>query len=189
LKPDEKTTAINDGSFKKEKHEETTITAVTIQGKLYIENIETTKVKIDGTRATEKIIKLHKNSNHIKQSNQILLHGTTISGFNILNIPKLHRETQKPVLTVLRKKPDKQKVEKAVKNTENHEKKLETIKQNPEYKKHPNKNIYYTNTGTPKKEAEITLERLIHKGNYPEPLRIARLTAKAITETTGKEDE
>ncbi len=181
MKPKEKTTAVNNGSFKKQENEETTITAVTVQGKLYIENIETTKIKIDGTKATEKIIKLHSNSNHIKQSNNILLHGTTIAGFNILNIPKLHRETQKPVITVLRKKPDKQKIEKAIKNTKNHGKKLETIKQNPKYRKHPNKNIYYTNTGIPKKEAEIKLERLIHKGNYPEPLRIARLITKAIT--------
>lgn len=182
MKPKEKTTAINDGPFKREEQRETTATAVTTQKKLYIENIETTELKIDGKKATEKIIKLHNNSNHIKQSNLILLHGTTIAGFNIINVPKLHKKTQKPIITVLREKPNEQKIKKAIKNTKNHKQKLKTIKQNPKYKKHPEKNIYYTNTGRAQKEAETTLERLIHKGNYPEPLRIARIITRAITE-------
>ncbi len=143
--------------------------------------METEKIKIDGDEATEKIIKIHKKPRYTEQINLILLQGTTIAGLNIIDIHKIQKETEKPVITTLKQKPSKKRIKKAIKNTENSEKKLEKIEKNPEYQKHPGKNLHYTSTGMKNEKAEIVIERLIHRGNIPEPLRIASVIAKGIT--------
>jgi|GEM_PF-5122979 len=177
-----KTTAVADGSFNREKQKETTITAVTTQGKFYIENIETTRVKIDGENATNKIIELNNEKNSVKQSNLFLLQGTTIAGLNVINIPRIYEKTKKPVITVLSKKPSEEKIKKAIKKVENSEEKLKKLNENPKYRKHEEKNIYYSSIGLNNKETERIIEKMIHKGNYPESLRITKKIARSITE-------
>lgn len=177
-----KVTAIADGSFDREKQKETIITAVTIQGKFYIENIEKTKVKIDGKNSTDKIIKLHEEKNPINQSNLLISRGNTVAGLNIIDVSKIYRETKKPFIIVLSEKPSEIEIKKAIKNTDYSKDKLEIIDKNPKYKKHRNIDLHYINTGIDEREAEKIIERLIHKGKQLEPLRIAKKIAKSITE-------
>lgn len=173
-----KTTAIDDGAFNREKHEKTRIIATITQGPNHIEKVKSTTVEIDGDNATQKITQLA-NKPSIQQTNLILIHGTTVAGFNIIDTSKIYKDLKKPIITVLREKPNQEKIKKALKNTKNTEKKMKKIKNNPKYKKH--KNIYYTAKGIEQKEAEKTLDKLTIQGNLPEPLRITHTIARGIT--------
>ncbi len=175
-----KVTAIDDGQFNREKDKQTTLIATTTQGPTYIENIESTTIKIDGLNSTQKIIQMIQNSNQIQQSKAILTNGTTVAGFNILDHKKINKETGKPIIATLKKKPNKEKVEKALQHTEKKEKRMKIIDKNPKYHQHGE--IHYSTTGMKKEKAEKLLDKLTYRGNYPEPLRISHLIASGVTE-------
>lgn len=175
-----KTTAIDDGQFNREKDKETKLIATTTQGPIYIEDVKSTNITVNGLDSTKKIIQMIQNSGQIQQSKAILTNGTTAAGFNLINLKKINKETNKPVIAVLKKKPNREKVDKALQNTEKEKKRRKIIDKNPSYREHGE--IYYSAVGIENKETEELLDKLIYRGNYPEPLRISHLIASGVTE-------
>jgi endonuclease V-like protein UPF0215 family len=73
------------------------------------------RIDIDGEDATEKIIRKADASRFNDQIKLIVIHGIMLAGLNIVDIIKVHDTLGIPVLALVRKKPHKGELEKAIK--------------------------------------------------------------------------
>jgi len=179
MKKQVRVTAIDDGRFNKYKDKKAEVIAVTTRGPLYIEKITKKKIEVDGNNSTDKLIQLVSSSNHVKNSKAVLIHGTTLAGLNIIDLNRFHKETNKPVVTILRDKPNQEKIKKAIEKSGSNGKKKQIIDKNPKYKHY--KGIHYSAVGINSKQTEELLETITYRGNYPEPLRISHIVASGVT--------
>jgi uncharacterized protein len=70
----------------------------------YIEGVLSTKIKIDGTDSTERIIKMIKNSRFKDQIRILLFNGIALAGLNILDIRNLEKELGSKVVLLNKRK-------------------------------------------------------------------------------------
>ena len=86
-----------------------------MRGGSYLEGILRRNIAIDGTDATSVCKDMILNSRNIKQLKAVLLDGISLGGFNVIDINELFNETNLPVLTITRDKPDFEKIKLALK--------------------------------------------------------------------------
>lgn len=67
-------------------------------------------MKVDGSDSTTKLIKAIENSKFRTQLKAILLDGIAFGGFNVIDIQRLHEQTRIPVIVIMRKYPDLNKI-------------------------------------------------------------------------------
>ncbi|MBD3226675.1 MAG: DUF99 family protein [Candidatus Lokiarchaeota archaeon] len=154
---------------------------VITRGNYRVDGIEQTKIEIDGFDATEKIGEMILNSKHHGQIRIIILNGITFGGFNVCDIKKLSKKTNRPVIVIIEHEPDLKSIKEALeKNQVNWEKKweiFERIKLIEEiYIKKNVKPIYIHYTDQlDKRIAKKVIEKTRGLSNIPECLRIAHL--------------
>jgi len=64
------------------------------------------EVKKDGINATNVLLKLLHDSKFYKQINLVLVDGIAFGGFNIVDLPRLAHDLNRPCVAVMRKYPD-----------------------------------------------------------------------------------
>lgn len=141
-----------------------------------------TDVEIDGTDATEKIIKLINSSRHKQQLKVIMFDGITLAGFNVIDIKKINEKTGLPVIVINRKIPNLEKVKAALKRFKDFEERWKCIQNAGEIKscKVSGGKIYYQVVGLSDKEAEEIINLSSTRSYIPEPLRVAHIIATAV---------
>jgi len=72
------------------------------------------RVIVDGNDATDKIIKNISNSRFFKTLKAILIDGISLGGFNIIDINRVASSLNKPVIVIIRKKPNMDEVKEAL---------------------------------------------------------------------------
>ncbi len=72
----------------------------------YVESFLFDTIEVDGLDVTKKIISLVSKSKFRNQLKCIFLSGVTFAGFNIADIHEIHEETEIPVVVVMRKIPN-----------------------------------------------------------------------------------
>src|SRR2546428_10031679 len=70
-------------------------------------------VRRDGWRATEEIVRLLARGKFLPQLHLVLLDGIAFGGFNLVDLPRLAKELQRPCVAVMRKEPDLPAMERA----------------------------------------------------------------------------
>lgn len=161
------------------------IVAVLSRGAKMLDGVFHTEIKRDGLDATDRIARL---INDIKRENAqaIILDGVTFGGFNVVDIQRLYKATNIPVIATLQKRPNHAKINEALKNLDEKELRASMIKQaGPvhEIKLQDGTHSYYQSAGLSKKDAEEIIRTTTIKGLVPEPVRAAHLIAKgAYTE-------
>lgn len=100
---------VEDGSFQKGITQKALLTAVLLKG-FEIEDVKTTKITVDGLDATERLIEIL----HGWKFGAVMLAGVSFAGFNIIDPTIIHKEFQKTVVIVSRKKPDNKAVKLAL---------------------------------------------------------------------------
>ncbi len=143
-------------------------------------------IEIDGLDATEKavqaLLKLH--GKH--RVDIVLLGGITFAGFNIIDPIEVHSVLEKPVIVVTEDKPSDEDVEKALrKHFLDWKERLAILRKfRREARIHRVRRVkgklYIQPLGLSADEAEFLVSKLILKGKYPEPLRIAKTVASAL---------
>lgn len=140
-----------------------------------VEGILSFTVTKDGLDSTKKIIKLLKKTRFSKQIKLILVHSITLAGFNIIDIQRINKEFNIPIICLTRRKPNKRKVEKALKKLPNSKERIELInKAGPIYS---TKKIYFHCAGIDEKSAKNFLKQF---KEFPWQIRLAHLISSAV---------
>jgi endonuclease V-like protein UPF0215 family len=74
------------------------------------------RVRRDGANATRVLAELTRRSRFFPQLHAVLLQGIAVAGFNVIDLPELHRLLDLPVIVVCRRKPDQDAVREALLN-------------------------------------------------------------------------
>jgi len=150
----------------------------------YVEGFLIDRIEVDGWDVSEKIVNLIAKSKFHKQVKCILLSGITFAGFNIADLEYIYNSLKIPIVIVLRKNPNFEKIERALRNLEGFRRRLELIRKAGEVKML--KGIYVQMYACDLDFAEKILELTIRRGKIPEPLRIAHLVASALIHKESK---
>ncbi len=176
----------DDSPFKKFSKEDNLIMGVVMRGPYLFEGAVTTKVRVDGFNSTRKLIEAVNKSKFKLQLRAILLDGICLAGFNTVDINKLHKATQIPVIVVMRKRPSFNRIKKALSHTTRPKVREELMKKAGEIhevkikSKNVNGKIFFQKAGCRVEYAEEILKLMTQRSLVPEPLRIAHLILSSI---------
>jgi uncharacterized protein len=147
-----------------------------------VDGIVTTTVTVDGTDATERIARAIQTSGHLVGIRAVLLDGITFGGFNVVDLAGLSAELKRPVLAVTRRPPDFARIDAALReyfprdrgrrHRLVHAKRLFRVPVAGGW-------LEVAVAGATRAEAGILVRRSVREGRWPEPLRLARLVARA----------
>jgi hypothetical protein len=179
MKDEIRVLGIDDGYFSKYRDKKVLVVGAVLRGSKDLEGILSCYIAKDGNDSTKKLTELVNRSKHKSQLRYIITNGTTLGGFNILDINELYKKTSVPVLAVLRKRPRPERVERALDHFPDKKKRLGMIRKAGEI--HSYKKLYFQNAGLTESEAEELIDKTVKIGNLPEPVRIAHLIASGVT--------
>lgn len=172
--------AIEDGCFTVEGRllDKALLIGVVMDG-LKVEDILIETVEVDGLDATDKALSLISKADVL---DLILLHGIPYAGFNLIDARRLYEETSYPVLCVLDRKPDMQRVKKALERKfPDWQKRLQTLEKTTPIEIYlDDVKLFVAVQGLTLSEACRLLQETIVLGKIPEPLRVAKLIAKGL---------
>jgi endonuclease V-like protein UPF0215 family len=159
-----------------------TVIGVIMRGGEYLECVLRSQVSVDGSDATNMCKEIIENTRHRKQLRAMMLDGIALGGFNIVDIKKVYLDTNLPIITITRDKPDFEKIGIALKKKfEDWKDKLYLIKRGELHKVDtPYNPIFVKCVGLDIKEAKAIIKLSTIRGVIPEPLRIAHLIASGI---------
>ncbi len=157
------------------------------RGGKWMDGVLSTTVQVDGDDATYQLIQLINNSKFKPQIQAILLDGIAVGGFNVINIHSLHKHTGIPVIVVVRKMPDFEKLEKTLKKLGMGKKYVLMEKAGT-----PRKivlkggEIHIQAAGISLEKAEKIIKLSSTNSNIPEPIRAAHLIGAGIIKGESK---
>ncbi|MBN1683647.1 DUF99 family protein [Candidatus Bathyarchaeota archaeon] len=148
-----------------------------------IEEVRFAKVTIDGFDATENLLKVIDNLFF----DAVILGGISFAGFNIIDAKLLNKNTGKPVIVYMGKKPNSQKMYNALKKIyTDWEKKWKCIIDLGELYsvkvKDSEPKIFYEIVGESKEWGFKVLKYAAMLCRIPEPVRVANIIAKSVTQ-------
>ena len=170
--------ALDDAPFLKNKESKTIVVGIITRGQHFLEAALSFSIKIDGDCATTQLIKAINNFYSRENIHLILIGGVSWGGFNLLDIHYIYKKTQIPVLVVIRKYPNLNRMFEIIKKFPNSRRKHIILSSLPPVEKI--RNIYVQYVGLPQKAIDIILSKLCYESYMPEPLRMAHIIAAAI---------
>lgn len=175
---------IDDGKFKPHTKGEVIVVGVVFRGGVSLDGVMHTRVAIDGLDATEKLIEMINGSPHKRQLRLVMLNGVTLAGFNLVDLPRLHANTDLPVIALTHVKPDLDSIRDALKHLPEMEERWRIIQNAGEIHQISNRGskLYMGMAGIGLAEALTVLDLTTVRGSLPEPLRVAHLIASGITD-------
>ena len=96
---------IDDAPFPKNHRGDVTVIGSIFTGQR-LDGVLCGKVRRDGANATERLIRLIRQSRFHDHLQLVMLQGIALAGFNVIDIRRLNRQLGLPVLVVCRKRPD-----------------------------------------------------------------------------------
>jgi hypothetical protein len=158
------------------------VVGVVVQAPAYVEGVLTTLAEVDGHDATERIADLIRGSRYRAGLAMVLIDGTAVGGFNVVDVSALHKDVGVPVVTVTRRKPDFAAIETALRRRfEDWQERFRLIRSHGvEAMATRHTPLYVTYVGATRAAVREALALTTVRGTLPEPLRIAHLIAAAI---------
>jgi hypothetical protein len=144
-----------------------------------MEGMVSGKIRWDGANATATIVRLVQQCKWSPLLRLVFLQGVAFGGFNVADVPRIHRTLQIPVLVVARYTPNREAVKNAlVTHVKGGARKWQLIEKLGPME--PCANVYVQRAGLTLTEAQTAIERYALHGRIPEPLRVAHLVAGSI---------
>jgi hypothetical protein len=144
-----------------------------------LDGVLSTRVRRDGANAARQLAACLEGSRFRPQLHAILLQGIAFAGFNVVDLPALHRSTGLPVIVVARRRPDLQAIRTALLGrVRGGARKWRLIEAAGPME--PVAGVYVQRLGVGVAEVEALLARLQLHGRLPEPLRVAHLIAGGV---------
>jgi hypothetical protein len=185
MKKEIRVIGIDDSPFDKFKDKEVLVVGTFFRGGDWLDGVLSTKVKVDGNNSTSKLISMINKCKFKPQLRAILLDGIALGGFNIVDINRLNHETRLPVIVVIRKYPDFDKIKDALKKMRKVSK-YRLIEKAGKVEKIGK--IYIQIAGISLKDAEEVLKICRTRSLLPEPIRVAHLIGAGIIKGESKGD-
>ncbi len=183
IKQEIRVLGIDDGKFNPHTTGEVLVVGVVFRGGISIDGVMHTKVAIDGLDATDKLTVMINGSPHKRQLRLVMLNGVTLAGFNLVDLPRLYKDTGLPVIALTQVKPDMGDIHTALAHLPDSEERWHIIQKAGEIHEVTNRGstLYMGLVGLSLSEALIVLDLTTVHGSLPEPLRVAHLIASGVT--------
>ena len=152
---------------------------VTCPTKLLFKNVE-----VDGLDATEKLAEAIKTLGGKEEIDLVVSSSVPVAGFNLIDAQLILAKFGIPTVFVLREKPDEEAVEAALaKHFEDAQIRLKVLRGSGPIREFllEGSPVWLECVGIPFDEAFEIVKRLAIFGPIPEPLRIAKMAARAIS--------
>jgi len=148
-----------------------------------VEGVLSTTVQRDGGDATARLLALLRRSRFLSQLRLIMLNSIMLGGFNVVDINRLNRELGVPVVAIVRRAPDMQKVHVALARVKGRARKAALIRAAGPMESVAGR--YAQLAGISAADAAAVVKR--YRG-VPEPVRLAHVIAGGIVrgESRGK---
>lgn len=159
------------------------LASVVMRIDLVIDGMLWDKITIQGTDATDITIKMVRNLSRT-DCNAIMLRGTIIAGYNIIDLARLHEATSLPVISVTSEPQENLRDHLIHTFPKDWESRWKITSQNGDAKSlslETRTNVFVQWKGIEWSEVKGVVRRLTRFGGIPEPLRVARLLARALT--------
>jgi len=161
------------------------LAGVVLRSDHIIDGFVFSRATVGGMDATDKIIDMYK---ALKRDdiNILMLNGCVISWYNVIDLHRVYRELELPLICVTYEKSEG--LEKYFMELfpEDYDKRIEIYRKNGPRTPmvlHTGHNVYVRFLGMNLEEAKGVLNKFTLHGAIPEPLRIARLLARGIMRT------
>ncbi|MCK4848596.1 MAG: DUF99 family protein [Candidatus Heimdallarchaeota archaeon] len=168
---------IDDGGFDRfaKKRISIPVFGVIMKGASYVDGIIQSELLKDDNSSTCCLTRMICSSSHKSQLQAIFLQGITIAGFGVIDIQQLWQETEIPVIVILRKIPNYEKIHSAlIKTFEDHKTRWTQIqKAGTPHKIQDNPKIFLQIAGISLDNAKLLTKKCTTVGTIPEALRIA----------------
>lgn len=170
---------IDDGPFVKGEKGEVIVIGTIYRGGDFMDGLVSCYVKQDGDDATEKITDMINKCKFKPQLQAIFVDGIAVAGFNIIDIKKLSKETELPVINIIRNYPDYEKFFKAMKKAgkEKYKKIIEELNKPVKIK-----DVYVQYADISLEEVKEFLRITCTRAHVPEPVRVAHLIASGVVD-------
>ena len=178
MKQGVRTIGIDDGPFARSGRGNVLVAGAVYRGGSIFDGLLTTTVRKDGWNATDRLLSMLLESKFLPQLHYIMLDGIAFGGFNIIDVDRLHRETDLKILVCVRRKPNLQAVRSALQHLSRPEKRWQLIEAAGKIR--PIANLYCQLKGMEMDEAKQLLKLTCTRSHIPEPLRAAHLIAGGL---------
>ncbi len=152
-----------------------------MRGNRIVDGVYFKKIEKDGLDSTEKIIKMVINGRHKTKIKVIFLDGITFGGFNIVNMYEIYELTGIPVVSIMEKEPNYEKIYSAIKKYfDDWRERIELIESLPKPKKINDNTSYIQNIGIDKNKVEDIIKKTRLRSKIPECLRLSHLIGRGF---------
>ena len=190
IKPEIRVLGIDDGGFVPRTKGTVDVVGVVYRGGYWFEGVMRAEITIDGLDATEKIAAMIESSPYYRELRIVVLDGVTFAGFNVVDISKLSRRVELPVISVARKKPELEEIRSALKNLPEFEirwRAMENAGKIFEVETRKGENpVYMHIAGILREDAEKIMKKTSTRSLIPEALRVAHIIASGLTRSREK---
>ena len=180
---------IDDAPFKFT-DETTDVIGVVMRGNHYIEGVLHDITTIDGMDATSVCAKMITRTRQYTQLKAVLFDGATMGGFNIIDINQIWENTNVPVMTITRSKPEFKKIRSALhQHFSDWKDRIDLLNKGNLHKIQTQHNpLFIKYMGINLSEAKEIITLATIRGVIPESLRVAHIIASGISrgESYGK---
>lgn len=136
------------------------------------------RTRRDGWGATEAVCRMLEGGKFLPQLHLVLLDGIAFGGFNVVDLPALASRLQRPCVAVMRRLPDLDAMERALRRLPRPERRVALIKRAGPI--HQLGGFTFQVQGAEPAEVAEALARVTDRGLVPEPLRLAHLIGSAV---------
>jgi endonuclease V-like protein UPF0215 family len=190
VKPEIRVLGIDDGGFVPRTKGTVDVVGVVYRGGYWFEGVMHTEITIDGLDATEKIAAMIESSPYYRELRVVVLDGVTFAGFNVVDISRLSRRVELPVISVTRKKPELEEIRSALKNLPEFEirwRAMENAGKILEVETRKGENpVYMHIAGILREDAKKIMKKTSSRSLIPEALRVAHIIASGLTRSREK---
>lgn len=181
-KPGIRVLGVSESFQKNRKIDRSILAGVVMRADRIIDGFAFGTATIGGMDATQTILEIF-NKLHRNDINIIMLNGCIISWFNVIDLNKVYEETHLPLICVTYEESEG--LEKYFKQyfPKDWKERIEVYHRNGVRRLVSLKTgcqVYVRHFGVTLKEAQKVINKFLHQGAIPEPLRVARLLAKAV---------
>ncbi len=171
-------------SFKKSEKQSVLAGAV-MRGDLVIDGVGYAMATVKGDDATDAVLKLHAGL-HRDDINMVMLGGLIISMYNIIDIEKLYEKLKIPIIGVTFEESEG--LDEHIKRVfpDSWQSKMEAyhrLGSREEIKLKTGYRVFVRAAGLETKDAKNAINKFLLQGSVPEPIRVARLLARARLES------
>lgn len=144
-----------------------------------LEGVLSGRVRRDGANAARRLEEMVRGSRFAGHLQLVMLQGIALAGFNVVDVPRLHRRLGIPVLVVARRAPDLPAMRRALlARVPGGARKWALIERLGPME--PVAGVWVQRAGLSPAEAEEVVRRTALHGRIPEPLRTAHLIAGGV---------